>query len=202
MTIAMPRASMTIEQEPRTEPRPWRFTVEQYHQMGEAGILTEDHRVELIQGMVVEMSPIGAKHAACVNDVSHLLNRRAGDDVIVQVQNPIAAPNGSEPQPDIALLRRGYDRRTLPTPSDVLLVIEVSDSSVHYDRNIKLPLYAAAGIPEAWIFDLTGDRIERHTDPGPNGYRQITLAERGQSLPSTVLPAVVLSLDEVLPVEE
>lgn len=130
-----------------------------------------------------------------------MLNRRAGDDVIVQVQNPIVVPDRSEPQPDLALIPRRIDRRALPSAADVLLVIEVSDSSLHYDRTTKLPLYAAAGIPEAWIFDLTGDRIERHTEPDPNGYRQTIRADRGQSLVSTVLPTVTLSIDQVLPAE-
>lgn len=199
MTVTMPRPRTTTEREPTTEPRPWRFTIDQYHLMGEAGILTEDDRVELIRGEIVEMSPIGAKHVTCVNEANRLFNRRVGDDVIVHVQNPIVLPDGSEPQPDLALVRRHYNRRALPTVADVLLVVEVSDSSLHYDRTTKLPLYAAAGIPEAWIFDLTDDRIERHTNPGPNGYRQITVAERGEVLASTVLPAVTLSIDEVLP---
>jgi Uma2 family endonuclease len=180
----------------------WRFSLADYELMIETGILTEDDRVELIQGEIVEMSPIGAKHVACVNDISHLLNRRAGNDVIVQVQNPIVLPDGSAPQPDLALIHGHYDRGGLPTVADVLLVIEVADTSRDYDRTTKLPLYAAAGVPEAWLFDLVAERIERHTEPGPDGYQLIALAGRGKSLRSLVLSGVTLAIDEVLPVEE
>ena len=174
-----------------------RFTVEDYHRMGEAGILTEDDRVELIEGTIVELSPIRDPHARAVNHLTEfLVVRLAGGDVTVSVQNPIRLSGDTEPQPDLAVLR-GRDRG-LAEAADVLLVIEVADTSRRYDRNVKLPLYAAAGIPEAWLVDLVARTIERHTEPRAGRNRQTTIARRGESLASTVLPAVILSVDAVL----
>ena len=174
-----------------------RFTVEDYHRMGEAGILTEDDRVELIEGTIVELSPIRDPHARAVNHLTEfLVVRLAGGDVTVSVQNPIRLSGDTEPQPDLAVLR-GRDRG-LAEAADVLLVIEVADTSRRYDRNVKLPLYAAAGIPEAWLVDLVARTIERHAEPRDGRNRQTTIARRGESLASTVLPAVILSVDAVL----
>ena len=174
-----------------------RFTVEDYHRMGEAGILTEDDRVELIEGTIVELSPIRDPHARAVNHLTEfLVVRLAGGDVTVSVQNPIRLSGDTEPQPDLAVLR-GRDRG-LAEAADVLLVIEMADTSRRYDRNVKLPLYAAAGIPEAWLVDLLARTIERHTEPHNGRYRQVTIARRGESLASTVLPAVILPVDAVL----
>jgi Uma2 family endonuclease len=180
---------------------PWphrRVTVDEYERMIEAGILGEDDRVELIRGEIVEMCAIGIRHAACVTRSSNLLTRRLGPEFLVSTQNPILIPDDGQPEPDLAVLRADYDEDRRPAPADVVFVIEVSDSSLDYDRRHKLPLYARAGIPEAWIFNLTADRIERHTDPGTDGYRSIAFAERGQSLPSTVLPDLVLDVTELL----
>ena len=174
-----------------------RFTVEDYHRMGEAGILTEDDRVELIGGAIVEMSPIRDPHVRAINHLTEfLVVRLAGGDVTVSIQNPIRLSNDTEPQPDLAVLR-GRDRG-LAEAADVLLVIEVADTSRRYDRNVKLPLYAAAGIPEAWLVDLVARTIERHTEPRAGRYRQITIARRGESLASTVLPAIILPVDAVV----
>ena len=174
-----------------------RFTVEDYHRMGEVGILTEDDRVELIGGAIVELSPIRDSHARAVNHLNEfLVVRLAGGDVTVSIQNPIRLSDDTEPQPDLAVLRgRG---RGVVDAADVLLVIEVADTSRRYDRNVKLPLYAAAGIPEAWLVDLVAQTIARHTEPRAGRYRQTTIARRGESLASTVLPAVILPVDAVL----
>ena len=174
-----------------------RFTVEDYHRMGEAGILTEDDRVELIEGTIVELSPIRDPHARAVNHLTEfLVVRLAGGEVTVSIQNPIRLSDDTEPQPDLAVLRGR--NRGLANAADVLLVIEVADTSRRYDRNVKLPLYAAAGIPEAWLVDLVARTIERHTEPHNGRYRQTTIARRGESLASTVLPAVILPVDAVL----
>jgi Uma2 family endonuclease len=175
-----------------------RFTVEDYHRMAEAGILTEDDRVELIAGEIVEMTPIGGPHMGRLNNLADLLADLVRREALISVQNPIQLSTGSEPQPDIALLRRGAPRDAVPTPADVLLVIEVADTSLAYDRNVKLPLYAAAGIPEAWLFDVGGEALERHTEPRDGEYRLIARARRGESLASTVLPALVLPVDAIL----
>jgi Uma2 family endonuclease len=166
--------------------------------MIDAGILGEDDRVELIRGEIVEMCAIGIRHAACVTRSSTLLSRRLRPEFLVSPQNPIMIPDDGEPQPDLAILPADHDWARRPTPREVVCVIEVSDSSLDFDRRQKLPLYAQAGIPESWIFNLTADRIERYSDPGPDGYQSIAFAEQGQSLSSTVLPDLVLDVTELL----
>lgn len=173
-----------------------RFTVEEYERMAEAGILDEDVRVELIAGEIVAMSPIGDRHVGGVNRTNREMVRRAGDDVTVSVQNPIRLGPHDEPLPDLAVLR-GAGRGLVDT-ADVLLVMEIADSSRDYDRNLKLPRYAAAGIPEAWLVDLVAGIIERHTDPQDGAYRQIVSVRRGESLASTVLPTLVVNVDAIL----
>jgi Uma2 family endonuclease len=162
-----------------------------------AGILTEDDRVELISGEIVEMAPIGGRHMGRVNVLNDLLTGLARQEALVSVQNPIRVSNDSEPQPDIVLLRRDASRDIVPTSADVLLAIEVADSSRDYDRGVKLPMYAAAGIPETWLVDLVGEIIERHSDPDHGIYRRIAPFRRGESISSTVLPDLVLSVDAI-----
>jgi Uma2 family endonuclease len=136
------------------------FTVDEYHRMAEAGIRGEDERVELIEGRIVEMNPIGSAHAWCVNRLTWIFAGRP--DVRVSVQNPVRLDRGSEPEPDLVVLRADAPQDRPLGPSDVLLVVEVADSSLGYDRQVKAPLYARAGIPELWIADLGGDRVEAH----------------------------------------
>jgi len=176
----------------------YRFTVADYEQMVAAGILDEDDRVELIDGEIIAMSPIGPRHAHCVTLLTRLLSRQVPEDVLLAVQNPIRLPDDSEPQPDVALLRFSDYSRMLPTPDDVLVVIEVADTSRGYDRDTKLPLYAAAGIAEAWLVDLAANRIERHTEPGADGYQTIIRAGRGAVVASVAVPALVVPVDAVL----
>ncbi len=168
-----------------------RFTVEDYHRMGEAGILTEDDRVELIGGAIVELSPIHDPHVRAVNYLNEfLILRLAGGDVTVSIQNPIRLSDDTEPQPDVAVLRgRG---RGVADAADVLLVIEVADSSREYDRETKLRRYAAAGIPEAWLSDLVGSLLERHSEPRDGIYRQVATGRPGETLTSTVLPGLTI----------
>jgi Uma2 family endonuclease len=184
-----------------TMPR-YRFTVAEYELMGQAGILTEDDRVELIEGEIIIMSPIGPRHALCVAFLTRHLVRNAPDDTLLFVQSPVRLPNNSEPQPDLAVVRHGGYRHALPTANDVLLVIEVSDTTLAYDRDVKFPLYAAAGIPEAWLVDLAAGRIERHTEPGTTGYRAILRAERGDTITSTTIPALTIAVDAVMDTSE
>ncbi len=176
-----------------------RFTVHEYHRMGEAGIFAEDERVELIEGEVVEMNPIGSRHAACVRELTWLLSRQLGEELRLDVQNPVRLGEYGEPQPDLAVVRARDYAGSLPGPEDVLLLIEVSDTTLARDRNVKLPLYARAGIPEAWIVDLSGEAIERHTRPSEEGgYRRMERVGRGQALRSEALPDLVLPVDAVL----
>src|SRR5579862_9904434 len=132
------------------------LTVAEYHRMGEVGILTEDDRVELIEGELIAMSPIGSEHSGTVNALTHTLVLAVEDRAVVAVQNPVQLDDLSEPRPDFALLkpRDDYYRRSTPRPDDVLLLIEVADSSLAYDRNVKRSLYAWHGIPEFWIVNI------------------------------------------------
>ncbi len=177
-----------------------RFTVDEYHRMAEAGILSEDDQVELIDGEIVEMVPIGSRHAACVDHLngifSELLERRA----IVRVQNPIRLGGHSEPQPDIALLRPRADfyASAHPGPADVLLVVEVADTSSDIDREVKLSLYARAGVLEAWLVDLFKEIIEVHWDPSPDKYGSVQQVTRSQTLSPLAFPDAGLPVDRVL----
>lgn len=178
-----------------------RFTVDDYHKMADAGILDEDERVELIKGEIIEMSPVGSRHAAGINRANRVLLRRLPmTSAIVSTQNPIRLDEHSEPQPDLAVLRYRDDfySGALPKPEDVLLVLEISDSSLRYDRTTKLALYAAAGIPEAWLADLHGDALERHTEPINGRYVAVRRAGRGEVLASTVIDGLELRVDDVL----
>lgn len=175
-----------------------RFTVEAFERMVDAGILAEDERVELIDGEIVQMSPISGPHMDCVNALSETLSRSILSDAIVSGQNPINLSPQSQPQPDITLIRRDKPRGIVPQVEHVLAVIEVASSSRAFDRGVKLPLYAAAGIPEAWLVDLIAGIIERHTEPVDGIYRNVVFARRGESISSTVLPSMLLVVDDIL----
>lgn len=159
--------------------RVFRFSVTDYHRMGETGILGPDLRTELIDGEIVEMPPIGHPHAGTVKFLSNLMKETVGRDAIVAVQDPVWLDDHSEPLPDIALLRArpDYYRNGHPGPTDVLLLVEVADSSLAYDREIKLPRYARAGIPEVWLVDLAARRLAIHRQPGEGGYAEIRIAD-------------------------
>lgn len=176
-----------------------RFTVEEYHKMGEVGILGEDERVELSEGEVVEMNPIGWRHVEAVDALNGLLSGWSAGRHRVSVQNPVVLHEGVEHQPDLMLLRSSSERMgRLPTAADVLLVVEVADTSLRYDREVKLPLYARVGIAETWVVDLQGEAIERHNDPSEGGYRRMERVGRGRTLVSEVLSDLVLHAGAVL----
>ena len=150
-----------------------RFTRKEYHRMAETGILGRRERVELIRGEIVEMSPTGPRHSAFVDNLNRLLARRLPDDAIVRVQGPVALADDTEPQPDLAVLRvRDVPYKDRDAwPEDALLVIEVAETSLAYDRSIKRRLYAEAGIAEYWVVDCAAETIEVHRGPGAEGYR-------------------------------
>lgn len=175
------------------------FTVEEYHRMTRAGIFTEDDRAELIEGEVVEMAPIGSRHAACVARLTTLFSR-VEEKGIVWVQNPIRLGEHSEPQPDVALLRPRPDfyADAHPGPRDVLLLVEVAETSPEYDREVKLPLYARAGILEVWLVDLAQGAIELCRQPSTQGYGELRRLGRGQAVSPLTIPALVVAVDEVL----
>jgi Uma2 family endonuclease len=141
---------------------------------------------------------IGTGHFTCVNQLNRLLVRGVGDAAVVSVQNPVRLDEHTEPQTDLAVLRVRDYRESLPVPEDVLLLIEVSDTTLSYDRGVKLPLYARAGIKEVWIADLAGEAIERNTYPSEDGYRTLERARRGEKIEPTVLPELSLGVDAVL----
>ncbi len=177
-----------------------RFTVEEYHRMAEAGVFHEDDRVELIDGQVVEMTPIGPRHARCVDDLTRLLTAVTGEAAIVRVQNPVVVGRHAEPYPDVSLLRPRPDRygQEHPQPPDVLLIIEVADTTLRYDRETKVPLYAQAGISEVWLVNLPADSIEVYREPRGEGYTDVHTAQRGERLTPVQLRAVTLRVDDIL----
>jgi Uma2 family endonuclease len=176
------------------------FNIIEYYRMAAAGVLSERDRVELIEGEIVDMNPIGSRHAACVGRLTKSLERLAGDRSIVWVQNPVQISDFSEPLSDVALLKRRSDfySQANPQPPDVLLIIEVADSSVEYDRDIKIPLYAEAAIPEVWLVNLPRETIEIYARPVGDAYREIQIIKRGESLASKSVANLVIDADTIL----
>jgi len=176
------------------------FTTDEFHRMGSAGLFSEDDRVELLEGEIIEMSPIGSRHAGCVAALNGLFRDRLKRAAIVWVQNPVVLGRRSEPQPDLALLRPRKDgyRTQLPEPPDVLLIVEVMDTSHEHDRGPKLRAYAAAGIPEVWLVDLVDEGIEVCREPAMHRYRQIARYRRGQRLSPTAFAPRVFRVTEIL----
>ncbi len=176
-----------------------RFTIDEYHKMGETGIFHEDDRVELVGGEIVEMTPIGARHAETVNTLTDLFaDLRGAGEYTISVQNPVVLGIHDEPQPDLALLRLDRNRKRLPHPEDLLLVVEVSDTTLRYDRETKLVLYAGAGVPEAWIADLQNGVIEVHTEPSAGGYKAVRKFDRTEMVVSTVVPQISIHAGQAL----
>jgi Uma2 family endonuclease len=176
-----------------------RFTRKDYYRMAEVGILGARERVELIEGEIVEMSPIGPRHSAFVDNLTRLLARRLPDEAIVRVQGPVALADDTEPQPDLTVLRRRavpYKEREA-WAEDAVLVIEVAESSLAYDRSTKRRLYVQAGIPEYWVMDCAAESIEVHREPGPDGYRDIRLVTSAATLSPQAFPDVALSTTEI-----
>jgi Uma2 family endonuclease len=177
-----------------------KFTVEQYDRMIEAGVFPPGYRAELIEGEIIEMSPIGPPHAACVGRLTQRLSLLLQREAIVWVQNPIRLDDYSEPEPDIAVLkpREDFYGKSLPTPADVLLLVEVSHTTLDYDQKRKLPLYARAGVPEVWIVNLTDERIETYADPSGDVYQTTGSAARGEKIQARNLSGLSLNASDVL----
>ncbi len=178
----------------------YRFSVGEYNKMGEVGIFSEDDRVELIRGEILEMAPISVRHAWCVTNLTSIIFGLALDGVRLSVQNPIYLDQYSEALPDIALLRqRDYSRDTRhPGPADVLLIVEVADTTVTWDRKVKVPLYAQAGIPEVWIVNLRQRSIEVHSQPEGGAYQTSRRLRRGQSVAVPSFAEAKMKVDDVL----
>jgi len=181
----------------------WAFSTADYHRMGEAGIFKPGVRVELIDGEVRIMSPIGALHAGIISALIAVIVPQVGKTATVFVQSPVQLNDYTEPEPDFLLLRTrdDYYRSALPQAADVLLLIEVSDTTLAYDRQEKLPGYARAGIPEVWLAVADSDRekqvVERYTDPQDNQYATKQTFKRGQSISILALPQITITVDSI-----
>ncbi|MGI9106095.1 MAG: Uma2 family endonuclease [Pyrinomonadaceae bacterium] len=176
------------------------FTVTEYERMGELGILPAEKRYELMRGEIVEMSPIGKRHAACVKRLIRMLGSQVNDSIIISIQDPIQLDDYSEPQPDVALLkfRDDFYSESLPAPADVLLVVEVSDTTLDYDRQFKLADYARAGIPEVLICNLPDDQLEYYAQPADGAYQVARILQRGERLASASIPDAVFDVVAIL----
>ena len=180
------------------EPR--RFNVAEYYRMAEAGVLKPDDRVELIEGEIIKMSPIGSPHAACVARLARCFHNKSVEKPIVWVQNPVRLSDFSEPVPDVALLkpRKDFYAARHPMPKDVLLIIEVADTSLLKDRNIKVPLYARAGITEVWVVNLPKESVEIYSELQNGKYRKCQKHKRGETMKSATVKGLSLTVNEIL----
>ena len=176
-----------------------RFNVEEYHRLIENNILHEDDRVELIEGRIIDMTPIGSKHAACVSRLNEILSEKLQKRAIINIQNPICLTAYTEPEPDIAIIKRRPDfyAEQLPQPEDVLLIIEVSDSSVDYDCETKIPLYAKSNIPEVWLVNLIENNVAIYSGPSSEGYNVITKHHHNQILSPKSFHDITLTVSEI-----
>jgi Uma2 family endonuclease len=176
------------------------FTVQEYHLMGEAGILSEDDRVELIEGEIVQMAAIGTRHASSVKRLIAVFSDLERKRAIIGAQDPIQLTERTEPQPDVVLLqpRADYYATAHPVPSEVLLLVEVSDSTIDFDRDVKVPNYARSGIQEVWLWDLDANCLEVYRDPTANGYTSIQKIERGEMVSPLAFPDFEVSVDFIL----
>ncbi len=178
-----------------------RFGVDDWLKMGEAGVFPPDYRGELIEGEVVDMAPIGPTHGGCVKWLNNFFAARLAGRCIVSAQDPIKLGDLSSPQPDIVLLRPASDyyRNGHPIPEDILLLVEVAESSLRYDREVKAPLYARFGIPEYWLVNLTEQCLEVYRQPEANGcYQSVARYERSDTIAPLAWPEVVVSIRELL----
>ncbi len=181
-------------------PQKYMLTVDDYHRMGEAGILSEDDRVELLDGEIWLKAPIGNDHSGGLRGLDYVFNAAVRGRAIVDTQNPIRLSDYSEPQPDLVLLmpRADFYRSAMPRPEDVLLLVEVADSSLAFDCTVKLPRYARDGIREVWIVDLVHRRIETYNAPVDGVFTETAVVARGQSVSPRAFPDVTIAVTDVL----
>ncbi len=177
-----------------------KFTVKAYNRMAESGIFDEGERIELIRGEIIEMSPVGTKHAACVRRLDFILSRKLGDLFLIDTQNPLKLNDNSQPQPDVVILkpRSDFYETEHPQPKDILLLIEVSDSSIEYDRNIKIPLYAENKIPEVWLVDINKKCVEVYKNYQDQIYLNIITYQINDELILSNFSEVKIKVKEIL----
>ncbi len=171
------------------------LSIEEYYQLGKAGVLGEDDQVELIDGEMIEMAPIGGPHVYLVNTLNRLLSAQLGAQGMVSIQNPLVLPPRTAPQPDVVILGpASIGRRELPRAGDVLLIIEVAHTTLDYDREVKLPIYARYGIPEVWIVDVDAERVSIHLEPAARGYQRLLTPKKDETISPSLLPNVKIGL--------
>ncbi|MGH2810026.1 MAG: Uma2 family endonuclease [Actinomycetota bacterium] len=177
------------------------FSVEEFERMGTAGVFGPESRLELIEGEVVELGPIGLAHAGCVRKLNRLLSQSLGDRALVDVQNPLVLSDATQVQPDIAVLAPRADAYSTahPGPADVALLVEVSDTTLAYDRSVKVLLYATAGVREVWVVDIAGRAVEVYTDPDPDGYRSVSRVGAGEEVSPKAFEGLQISVNALLP---
>ena len=184
-----------------TSPERRKFTVDEYYRMAEVGILHPDERVELIDGEITLMAPIGSRHGSGVARVTTQFVNRSAGAVQVWPQNSVHLGEDLELQPDIAILNPREDTyaESNPRPGNILIIIEVSDTTLSYDRDVKSRIYAEANVPETWIMNLPEDCIEAFTQPGSDGYAQHAIYRRGDTISPSTLPDVQFAVEDLLP---
>jgi len=184
---------------PKITPHKYCVTTSEWHKMGEYNIFPPTARMELIEGEIIEMPPIGPTHAGCVFNLIELFTTQKGKTAFINIQNPIQLSNFSEPEPDVVLLRPDSQlyKTGHPTARDILLLIEVSDSTINYDRNTKIPLYARDGIIECWIVDINAKTVEVYLNPTKNGYTDKRIFQSEQILIPTQLPHIKIPIADI-----
>lgn len=177
-----------------------KFSVAEYQQMSEVGIFSEDDRIELISGEIVNMSPIGQRHAACVNRLVRIFTTLLGNRMILSVQNPIRLNDNSQPQPDLVLLKNRDDfyEGKVPESEDIFLLVEVADTSFDYDQEIKVPLYGASGIPEVWLVNLNLDCLWVYREGNLDNYQNIKQLFRGENVRVQSFPEINIEVNKIL----
>lgn len=190
------RPEDTVLQAAQEGPRPHRLTVEDYYRMAEAGILGPDDRVELIEGEIIDMAPTGSLHAGEVDELASLLRAAVDERAILRIQGPVSLGRYSQPEPDILLLRprADYYRSAHPAPADVLLLVEIAVTSLHYDREVKLPLYARHGVTEVWLLEAENRQLTRYRNPRDGAYARIDQPDLRVPLEIGALPGVRVDL--------
>ncbi len=188
---------MNIQSQP--QPRRLRFSVDEYYKMIELGMLKDYEKAEIIEGELIQKMTIGDKHASVVNNLNRFFVKNVADEILVSVQNPLRVTDYNEPEPDFVLADlTKYDGKRHPRPEEVLLVVEVSDSTLKYDRDVKLPLYAEAEIAEVWIVNLPNEIVEIHTKPKFGLYQLVQIYNRGDLLKSEAIPNLKIEVDKIL----
>ena len=174
-----------------------RFTLDEYYKMIELGILKDYERAEIVEGELIKKITVGNRHAAVVDLLNRIFVKNVSDDILVRIQNPTRLSDFNEPDLVLADLTK-FNGKRHPRPTEILLVIEVSDSTLKYDRDVKIPLYAEAEFPEVWIVNLMNEIIEVHTKPSVGLYQSVKIYKRGETIKTEYLPNLILKVDELL----